>query len=276
MQYIPIHCKTAIQKNKNSRTPYEYEINIYRGCEHGCIYCYALYSHHYLNDEQFFDHIYYKENIVEVLRKELSSPRWSGGIINLGSVSDCYQPCERELCLTREILKLMIEFKQSINISTKSKLILRDLDLLSELSKVAQVNITCTITTADEHIQKLIEPLATSSLERMKVLQILKQQTHASVGILMMPIIPYLTDFYENLEAIYQLAQNIQIDFIIPGILYLRGPTKTHFYNIIQSYHDSLYRELKQLYISGSCTKEYRKQVYQKITELQKKYPLSF
>ncbi|MFR1171281.1 MAG: radical SAM protein, partial [Coprobacillus cateniformis] len=254
MEYIPIQCKSAIRKVRGGM-PYQHDVNIYRGCEHGCLYCYALYSHDYLDDEKFYDHIYYKENIVEILEKEISKPSWQKNIINFGSVSDSYQPCEKELGLMREVLKLMIRYQNPVNISTKSTLILRDIDLLAELSKVAAVNLTCTVTCADESIQQVIEPRAATSLERMKVLQILKQKTNASVGILMMPIIPYITDSYENIEAIYKLAQQIDLDYIVPGTLYLRGKTKPYFLNSIRQYDENLYWKLKHLYPKGSCLK---------------------
>lgn len=273
MKYIPIQCRSAIRK-VNSGTPYHYDVNIYRGCEHGCLYCYALYSHEYLNDSHFYEHIYYKENIIEVLEKEISSPKWKKEMINFGSVCDSYQPCEKDLKLMREVLKLMIKYQNPINISTKSKLILRDIDLIEELSTITDVNIICTITCADETIQKIIEPHASSTLERMKVLQILKQITHVSVGILMMPIIPYMTDSYENIEAIYRLAYQIGLDYIVPGTLYLRGKTKYHFLNHIKQYNEQLYKKLKNLYPQGSCHKEYKNTIFQKFNQIQEKYPL--
>lgn len=273
MEYIAIQCKSAIRKVRGGM-PYRHDVNIYRGCEHGCLYCYALYSHDYLDDEKFYDHIYYKENIVDVLEKEISKKSWNKDIINFGSVSDSYQPCEKELCLMREVLKLMIRYQNPINISTKSTLILRDLDLLAELSKVAAVNITCSVTCADETIQKIIEPHASTSLERMKVLQIIKQKTNASVGILMMPIIPYITDSYENMEAIYQLAKQIGLDYVVPGTLYLRGKTKPYFLNSIRQYDENLYWKLKQLYPKGSCLKEYKIDIYKRLKTIRKEYQL--
>lgn len=272
MNYIPIQCKTAIHKISEKK-PFHYDVNIYRGCEHGCLYCYALYSHRYLNDSSFYQNIYYKENIIEVLEKELSSPRWKKEVINFGGVCDSYQPCEKELGLMRDVLKLMIKYKNPINISTKSSLILRDLDLLQELSKITYVNITSTITTADETIQKIIEPHASSSYERMKTLQMIKQKTNATVGILMMPIIPYITDHYENLEAIYKLASQINLDYIITGTLYLRGQTKVSFFYSIKKY-DGVSQKLKNLYKTGSCDKEYKKTIDEKINKLKEIYNL--
>ena len=273
IKYIPIQCQSAIHKVKGG-FPYSYDVNIYRGCEHGCLYCYALYSHDYLNDHSFHQHIYYKENVCEILEKELSSPKWKKETINFGSVCDSYQPCEKDFQLMRNILKLMIKYQNPINISTKSHLILRDIDLIEELSQITKVNITCSIICADETIQKFLEPHASSSLKRMKVLQILKQKTHAQVGILMMPIIPYLTDSYSNMEAIYKLTYEIGIDYIIPGTLYLRGKTKPYFLHCLKKQDELLFQRINSLYLKGSCSSYYKNQIYQKLNDIKKRYSL--
>lgn len=240
----------------------------------GVLYCYAIYSHSYLDDKQFFNHVYYKENFCEILEKEISSPKWQKQIINFGSVSDSYQLAEKELGIMREVLKIMIKYKNPVNISTKSKLILRDLDLIGELSKVAHVNITCTITCADEIVQKIIEPHASSSIERMKTLQLIKQKTNADVGILMMPIIPYITDSYENMKAIYELADKIHLDYVVPGIMYLRGKTKPYFLDHIKKYDYEVYLKTKSLYAKGSCNTEYKKLAYQRLYQVRKENDL--
>lgn len=168
----------------------------------------------------------------------------------------------------------MIKYKNPVNISTKSKLILRDLDLIDELSKIAYVNITCTITCADEIIQKIIEPHASSSIERMKTLQLIKQKTNADVGILMMPIIPYITDSYKNMKAIYELADKIHLDYVLPGIMYLRGKTKPCFLDHIKKYDYEVYLKTKSLYAKGSCDKEYKKLIYQRVNKVKKEHTL--
>ena len=104
--YQSICCKSALNKI-NSFLPYHYDLNIYRGCEHHCVYCFAKYSHRYLEDDNFFDHIYIKENIVEELAKKLSSKSWKRDVINLGGVTDSYQPIEKEKQLMPKILKLL-------------------------------------------------------------------------------------------------------------------------------------------------------------------------
>lgn len=272
MEYIPIQCKSAIRKVKGT-FPYHNDVNIYRGCEHGCLYCYAMYSHRYLDDEKFYDHIYYKENILEILEKELMKKK-NKDAINFGSVSDSYQPCERELKLMRGVLKLLIKYQQPLILSTKSKLILRDLDLIAELSRITDVTIASTITLADASIQKIIEPHASSSVERMKTLQILKQKTNAKVGLLLMPMISYIGDSYENLDAIFKTASMIGLDYIDCGMLYLRGKTKPYFLNHIKDIDPLVYQKINALYQKGSCDKEYKREVYKNINKLKKIYKL--
>jgi len=111
------------------KLPYEWDLNIYKGCEHGCKYCYAMYTHNHLNG-MFDQDIYIKTNVVDVLEKELRKPSWDRSIINIGGVTDSYQPCERDQQIMPEILKLLIKYKTPCIISTKSDLVLRDYDLI--------------------------------------------------------------------------------------------------------------------------------------------------
>ena len=274
MKLIPTQCKSVIRSVKHTGTPYDFDTNIYRGCMHGCVYCYAMYSHSYLDDSNFFDHIYYKENFCEILEKEISSPKWKKETINFGSVSDSYQPAEKELKIMRDVLKLMIKYQQPINISTKSTLILRDIDLIEELSKIADVQIECSVTCVDERIRKILEPYSSPSVERMKVLQLLKEKTHAHVHVLMMPIVPYMNDSYENIEAIYKLASQIGVETICPGTMYLRGKTRTYFLNYIKEYNYELYKKLYKLYSDKQMKQEYKTQLYKNINQLRKQYHL--
>ena len=171
---------------------------------------------------------YIIKNILDALERELSSPNWKKEIVNIGGVTDAYQPIEEKLELMPEILKLMIKYKTLIIISTKSDLILRDFSLIEELSKITYVNIACTITTMDESLRAKLEPDGCSSKRRFEVLKKFKK-TNASVGVHLMPIIPYITDNYENIEEIYRLASEIKVDYVLPGTLYLRGKTKPYF-----------------------------------------------
>lgn len=269
-KYIPIDNKGALNKLKR-KIPYGWDLNIYRGCEHGCKYCYAIHSHDYLNDGNFFDAIYYKKNILECLEQELSSPTWRREVVNIGGVTDSYQPIEKELKLMPEILKLMIKYKTPIIISTKSDLVLRDIDLIDELSKITYVNIAFTITTMDEELRKVLEPNSSPSIKRFEALRKLRE-TNASLGVHLMPIIPYLTDSYDNLEEIYRLASEVKVDYLLPGTMYLRGKTKPYFLDFVKNYDEEIYNKIKDLYNKGSAGVEYKDGLYKKINELKAKY----
>ena len=139
VNYIEIESKTALNK-LNRKRPYGWDLNIYRGCEHNCRYCFAMYSHDYLGNNNYFEDIYIKKNIVELLEIELSKKSWKREVINIGGVTDSYQPLEERYKLMPEILKLLIKYKTPCIISTKSDLILRDYDLIDKLSKITYVN----------------------------------------------------------------------------------------------------------------------------------------
>lgn len=273
MKYVPLKCKSAFHCVKRN-TAFKWDLNIYRGCEHGCKYCFAIYSHDYLNDGHFFETVYYKENIEEIIEKELFSPKWKRGVVSIGGVTDSYQPIEKELGLMRKVLRLMIKYKNPIIISTKSTLILRDLDLIEELAKVTSVNIAFTITTVDENLRTVLEPGGSPSIDRFRALAKIKK-TGASIGVHIMPIIPYLTDNRFNLEKIYMLSSKIGVDYILPGLLYLRGKTKPCFLRFIENYNISAYQKLQKLFQSIEYKNEYKKGLYAYIHRLEKKYHMT-
>lgn len=269
-----IQIKKALNKLNSKFLPYKYDLNVYRGCSHHCQYCYALYSHKYLENGSFFDTIYVKTNIVEALEKELSSKRWKREVVNLGGVTDSYQPIEEKYKIMPEVLKLMIKYKTPIVISTKSDLILRDVDLLEELAKIASVNVAVTITTMDENIRNKIEPGAKSSEKRIEVLKKLANK-NIGLGLHLMPILPMITDSEENIENIFREVSKVPIDYVICGFLNLRSTTRVNFLDFIKKDFPNLFQEYLKLYQSPFINKEYSKNVYEKIYKLRRKYNIS-
>lgn len=269
----PIQCKTACTSVKGG-FPYHWDLNVYRGCSHDCKYCYARYSHKYLQEKGDFSHkIFVKTNIVEALERQLRSPKWDKGVINLGGVTDNYQYAEMVEEQMPEILRLMIRYNNPIIISTKSDLILRDYDLIDELSRKTYVNIASTITTADERLQRKVEPGAVSPKRRFTMLREFRK-TKASTAVHMMPLMPYLTDGEENLEAIFSQAKEIQVDYLLAGLLYLRGETKQVFYDFLKGEYPHLVAEYNLLYQKGEL-KDYRKLVYERLGKARQKYKIS-
>jgi DNA repair photolyase len=266
----PITCKSALNKLKRS-IPYGWDLNIYRGCEHACKYCYAIYTHEYLNESNF-SKVFAKTNIAEQLDIELSKPTWKREIINIGGVTDSYQPAEAELKIMPEVLKVLIKHKTPAIISTKSDLILRDYELIDELSKITYVNIASTIVTTDEEVRQKIEPNGSSSLARFAMLKEFRK-TNASVGLHTMPIIPYLTDSFTNIESLCSEARNANVHYMLPGVLYLRGATRKVFFDFILQSYPEKYEQLKALYKKGGADKTYKDRLYNEIVNpLREKY----
>lgn len=268
-----LEVKSALTKLKR-KVPYGWDLNIYRGCRHGCQYCYAMYSHQYLGDSGFFDDIYVKENVVEQLERELASDKWNREVINIGGVTDSYQPTEADYQLMPQILKLLIKYRTPAIISTKSSLILRDYDLIEELSRITYINVAATITTMDEAIRSKIEPGGASSLERFRVLREFRK-TNASTGLHVMPIIPYITDNEENFEAMFALAAECGVHYVLPGTLYLRGNTRRHFMDFVEKEFKDVEPKLKSLYRTGGAGNDYKTPLYEMVNRLRDKYGLS-
>ncbi|WP_394920377.1 radical SAM protein [uncultured Robinsoniella sp.] len=271
--YKEITCASACNKLKR-KIPYGWDLNIYRGCEHECRYCYAMYSNQYLGSGDYFEEIYVKTNIAEQLEKELSSPNWKREVVNIGGVTDSYQPAECIYQQMPEILKLLIRYKTPCIISTKSDLILRDYDLIAELAEITYVNVAATITCMDEGIRKKIEPNGAESIKRFQMLKEFSK-TNASTGLHFMPIIPYLTDSRQNVDALYEMAKESQVGYVLPGTLYLRGKTRNIFFDFISKDFPDLYEPLQALYQTGGAPKTYKNQLYQMVNELKEKYGLS-
>ncbi len=188
--------RSIITRNASPDIPFEQSINPYRGCEHGCIYCYARPSHAYLNLSPGLDfetRLYAKENAAEVLRGELSRPSYRPRVIVLGSNTDPYQPIERRLGITRAILQVLSEFGHPVGITTKSASITRDLDLLADMASRRLLRVFMSIGTLDRHIARTLEPRASTPAARMEAVRALSRQG-IPTGVLVAPVIPALTD----------------------------------------------------------------------------------
>ncbi|MGB9133043.1 MAG: radical SAM protein [Methanosarcina sp.] len=291
-----IQVKKALNRIKATSKitlPYHWDLNIYRGCEHGCNYCFAMYSHSYLEKKDkysfaeeevypsageekcaFFQRICVKTNIIEALDKQLGARSWKKEVINIGGVCDSYQPAEAKYRLMRKVLELMIEHRNPVTISTKSDLILRDYDLLSELAELTYVNIAVTVTTMDEKLSSLLEPLASSPEKRFSVLRAFKD-TASVTGLHMMPVLPFLTDSSQNLEKILSLAAECKVNYALPGILYLRGETRKHFFNFLELNYPELLDPYCRMYKKGGASRTYKAELYRVLKLLMDKYHIS-
>jgi len=188
--------KTVIARNQSPDIPFDASINPYRGCEHGCVYCYARPFHEYLGFSAGLDfetRILVKEDAPELLRAELASPRWVPRTIALSGVTDPYQPAERRLRITRGCLEVLTAFRNPVHVITKNELVTRDLDLLGELAAVHAATVMISIPTMDADLARILEPRTSVPERRFRAMEKLAA-AGIPVGISLSPVIPALTD----------------------------------------------------------------------------------
>lgn len=273
MRFIEIEAKQAIHKLKR-KVPYGYDLNIYRGCTHDCKYCYAMKSQQYLQGMGNEDDVFVKTNIVECLERELASKTWQKDIINIGGVCDSYQHCEERYKLMPDILRLMIKYKNPIIISTKSNLILRDLDLIDELASITYVNIPISITSITPEISKKVESGAALPEERFQTLKEISR-TRAYTGFHAMPILPLLADDEETLETLARWAHESKASYMLTGVLYMTGGIRKRYMKFILDNFPEYYENYCQLYQKGSANAMYKNQLYIKLNSLRSKYDIN-
>ena len=195
-QYFRDGTKSIITRNTSPDVGFETSLNPYRGCEHGCIYCYARPTHEYLGFSaglDFESKIVVKTNAPELLRAELESPRWQPQTLVLSGVTDPYQPVERKLQITRGCLKVLARFRNPVAIITKNHLVTRDIDLLRELATCNGAAVNVSVTSLDQNLQRVLEPRTTSPRGRLDAIEQLRK-ANIPVGVMVAPIIPGLTD----------------------------------------------------------------------------------
>jgi DNA repair photolyase len=221
-QFLKDHSKTIISHNDSPDVGFEFSVNPYRGCEHGCIYCYARPTHEYLGFSSGIDFetkIMVKEDAPRLLREALQSPKWQPKVISMSGVTDCYQPIERRLKLTRGCLEVLAEFRNPVTIITKNSLVTRDLDVLSRLAEHRAVAVFISLTTLDTNLRKVLEPRTSPPAARLETIRKLSR-TGIPVGVMMAPTIPGLTD-HEMPEL---LAAAANAGAISAGYVTLRLP----------------------------------------------------
>jgi DNA repair photolyase len=206
-QFLRDASQTIINYNDSPDIPFAASINPYRGCEHGCAYCYARPFHEYLGFSAGLDFetkIMVKENAAQLLREELASKKWKPQVVCMSGVTDCYQPVERRLRLTRGCLEVLAECRNPVGIITKNFLVTRDIDVLQELAKYQAASVCVSVTTLDSDLARALEPRTSSPRQRLQAIEMLaKAGIH--VGVNVAPIIPGLTD-HEILSIVQACA----------------------------------------------------------------------
>jgi DNA repair photolyase len=207
-KYIPTYPKTIVNKVNSPDVGIEFSLNPYQGCEHGCVYCYARNSHEYWGYNAGLDFekvIMYKESAPRLLETHLQNPKWQARTIVLSGNTDCYQPIEQKLQITRRLLEVFLKYKHPVGIITKNITITRDLDILGQLADMDLVNVHFSLTTLDESVRRKLEPRTASANKKLEAIEELRKRG-VPVSIMIGPIIPGLND--HEIPAIMEAAAN--------------------------------------------------------------------
>lgn len=224
-QFFTDDSGSVVSENKSEDVDFKYSLNPYRGCVHGCSYCYARPTHEFLGLNagiDFESQIFVKPKAPQLFRKWLSRPKWKSNLdtVMLSGVTDCYQPCERKFELTRRCLEVALEFRQPMRITTKNALIKRDLDLLSELAKQNLIQVTMSLASLDQSLIRVMEPRSSSPAARLNAIEKL-----AAIGVpvktLVAPLIPGINE--NEIPAILEAVSGAGAQYA--GYTVLRLPT---------------------------------------------------
>jgi DNA repair photolyase len=242
-----IQAKTLLARVKGPDTWFGlyYNMNLYRGCQHQCIYCDSRSECYQI--ENFNRDVLVKVNAVELLRRELMGKRMLG-TIGTGSMNDPYMPLEKELCLTRRALEVIAEFGFPVHVITKSDLVVRDLDLLAEIQEKTYAAVTFTVTAADDDLSRRLEPGAPPSSSRLAALRTLSREGILG-GITLMPVLPFIEDTEENIQQIVNLAAGNGARYIIPAFgMSLRDRQRAYYYAKLDQHFPGLSARYKQAF----------------------------
>ncbi|WP_205510302.1 SPL family radical SAM protein [Paenibacillus elgii] len=274
-RYEPVRAKQLLNPVKAPSMPFDWSINPYRGCQHGCSFCYARSTHAFLGmeaDDTFQHHILYKDNAPEALQAQVERMlRTKGGRsrlgrIAIGTATDPYQPLEGRLKLTRQCLEVLAAYRLPVSITTRSPLILRDIDLLRKLPG-SSVNIS--LNTLDKRIWRSFEPMSPAPVQRIKALQGLRQEG-IEAGIFMAPILPFLTDQTEDMEQVVEQAAEAKACFVMGSVLRLNtAEVKSWFFRTLRQAYPRLVGSYADWYgHSPTAPKAYREQIRSQLARL--------
>jgi len=221
-----------------------YGFNIYRGCQHQCIYCDSRSECYQIED---FNDVLVKVNAPEVLRAELNRKR-KKGTIGTGSMSDPYTPVEREYRLTRKALEVIAEYSFPLHLLTKSDLVTRDADVLVEIQRKTMAIAAFTLTTADDDLARVLEPFAPAPTRRLKALEKLSS-LGVHTGVVLMPVLPFLEDSEENLVNIARRAKDAGAEYVLPAVgMTLRDRQRLYFYDRLDESFPGLREQYERSY----------------------------
>jgi DNA repair photolyase len=274
-RYQEVRCRSALNPVKGM--PFEWTLNPYRGCTHACHYCYARRYHTQFElgaDDEFASVIFVKTNFVEVLRRELQKPSWQRDYIAVGTATDCYQPIEGHYKLTRGALEALCEHRNPAGVVTKGPMIVRDKDVLVDLSKRAGCSVYISVPSVDEDVWRQLEPGTAPPMQRLRAVRELVD-AGVRAGVLMNPIVPGISSRPALMERTMKAIADHGARFVGCNVMFLEGGTRDHFTRWLEAEHPELVDGYRTLYARKYASSSYRKEVHAIFNALRDKYGLN-
>jgi len=276
-EYFLLPVRSILNHCDSDRVPFTWTVNPYRGCEFGCQYCYARYTHEYmdLDSADFERKIYVKQDCGPLAGRDLATEKVQGEHIAIGTATDPYQPAEREYGATRAILEQMVLRKGlSVSITTKSNQVVRDLDLLLRIAEHSSIQVNLSITTLRRRLARLLEPRAPRPDLRLAAVRELRD-AGISTGVLAMPVLPGLTDSEADLDALARAARDAGAQWFAARVVFLMPAAQKQFLPFLEAKFPKLVRRYREWFSRSNYAPEaYCKEISARVAALRKKYNL--
>lgn len=248
VQYEEVRCKEAL--SRVTGMPFRWSLNPYRGCVHGCHYCFARRFHYVLEldpSADFAGLIFVKVNAPEALALQVSAPSWRREQVAIGTATDPYQPIEGKYRLTRRCLEVLASFRTPASIVTKGTMVVRDVDVLTDLARRAGSTVCFSVPTLDADLWRRLEPGTPPPWQRLRAMERLAT-AGVHVGVLMAPVVPLLTDGRASMEQVARAAADHGARFLGANVMYLKEGTREHFLGFLAQEYPELLDAYRQLY----------------------------
>lgn len=268
VEWVEIQVKSVL--NRVQGMPFKWSINPYRGCAHGCKFCYARLTHWYLDQDgvgNWSSRIFVKVNAPEVLREELARPSWQREEVHLGTATDPYQPAEGAYKITRQILEALRDFRTPVAVVTRSTMVVRDIEVLKQMARGPGAIVCLSIATMDPEVAREIEPDVPPPQRRLDALRDLAQ-AGIPTGVLLAPVLPGITDHPDQLAAVVEAAKAHGASSLWTNALHLGDVTRQAFFQYLEHRRPELVPEYTQLYRGKYAPSGYRRRIQEIVATL--------
>jgi DNA repair photolyase len=274
-RYQEITCRSALNAVKGM--PFSWTLNAYRGCTHGCHYCFARRYQTQFElgpDDEFSSLIFVKVNLIDVLRRELDKPTWTREVVAIGTATDPYQPIEGHYKLTRRSLEALLAARTPVGVVTKGPMVVRDIDLLVELGQRCGCTVCVSVPTVHEEAWAALEPGTAHPMQRLRAVQRLRQ-AGVNAGVLMAPVVPGFTTQPARLEATIKAIAEHGAAFMGANIMHLKGGTRDHFMHFVAQQFPERLAGYQRMYPGAYAPRDYTNTVRGLITTLRERYEVA-